>query len=96
MAERAPRLSLRLAARTLDLVEERKVRVRILRTDNTGADHALARRLIAADAIVEAAARLLQDGVRDGFGTFTYDAPPRAGADALATLQRFVKEAGVG
>ena len=71
----------------------RRVVARVPRTQDTCADHALADTIIASIEILEATRQLLRDGVSSADGEFTYLAPPRAGADAVAQLRQLLESA---
>lgn len=68
----------------------RRVIAQVLRTVDNDADHAVADTIVAAFAVADAVRQLLKDGVSDDFGTFSYLAPPRRGADAIARLRELM------
>jgi hypothetical protein len=69
-------------------VFRRPAHILTIRTGDIYADHAMADLVLKAFEVAEAAAALLQDGVTDDFGTFTYDAPPRLHLNALQRLKQ--------
>ncbi len=70
-----------------------RVVARVPRTADTYADHALADTIVASLEIQEAVRALLRDGAVSRDGEFTYLPPPRAGADAIARLQKLLEAA---
>jgi hypothetical protein len=66
---------------------KRRIIIKIPRTDDVYADHALADMVLMAFDLAEAAQDLVRDGCVDDFGQFTYSAPPRGRMDAIARLR---------
>ena len=71
--------------------KRRRVVATVPRTADAAADHAVAETIIAAFFMADAVRQLLRDGGADDFGTFTYLAPPRRGADAVARLRELLE-----